>query len=339
MNDGRTVLLLSRAGAAGLPEDIRRRLEDTARLVVHPVPGRLGAAESASLLAEVDILASTNLALPVLDEALLQAAPRLAHVVLYATGYEHIDVGLLDRRGITLTTLPDYATTAVAEHALALIMALAARVPLANDRSRGLAPAGVSLRGFEVAGRTLGIVGTGRIGRHLARIARGIGMTVIGTDIDPLARVRAAADGIQMVVPAHLVAQADVVAICASTIQGTFPILDAAAIAALKPGAVVVSVGRPVLVDTPAMLAALRGHVVRGYAVDDVIAGPDFEDPAVDLIAEGRLLQTGHSAWWRDEVLDRGGRMFADAILAAACGHPVNVVHADNHHAEGRWVG
>ena len=142
-----------------------------------------------------------------------------------------------------------------------------------------------------------------------------------------------------MVVPAHLVAQADVVAICASTIQGTFPILDAAAIAALKPGAVVVSVGRPVLVDTPAMLAALRGHVVRGYAVDDVIAGPDFEDPAVDLIAEGRLLQTGHSAWWRDEVLDRGGRMFADAILAAACGHPVNVVHAGDHHAEGRWVG
>ena len=93
VNDGRTVLLLSRAGAAGLPEDIRRRLKDTARLVVHPVPGRLGAAESASLLAEVDILASTNLALPVLDEALLQAAPRLAHVVLYATGYEHIDVG------------------------------------------------------------------------------------------------------------------------------------------------------------------------------------------------------------------------------------------------------
>ncbi|MGB2700758.1 MAG: hypothetical protein WBC31_10365, partial [Candidatus Phosphoribacter baldrii] len=125
MNDGRTVLLLSRAGAAGLPEDVRRRLEDTARLVVHPVTGRLAATDAAGLLTEVDVLASTNLALPVLDEALLQAAPRLAHVVLYATGYEHIDVGLLDRRGITLTTLPDYATTAVAEHALALIMALA----------------------------------------------------------------------------------------------------------------------------------------------------------------------------------------------------------------------
>jgi phosphoglycerate dehydrogenase-like enzyme len=95
---------------------------------------------------------------------------------------------------------------------------------------------------------------------------------------------------------------------------------------ALRPGALVVNVGRPELVDTAALLAAVRAGRVRGYGVDSVVLAPDA--PAMDrgLLAEGRVLQTGHSAWWREEALRRGAAMFERAILAAARGRPIDVV-------------
>jgi len=110
---------------------------------------------------------------PALDDALFARCPRLRRIVLYATGHDHVDSALLARHGVELTTLPCYATIAVAEHALAMTLALSARIPLAHDRSRGLVPGSTSLRGIELAGRTLGVVGTGLIGRRLARLAAG----------------------------------------------------------------------------------------------------------------------------------------------------------------------
>ena len=95
----------------------------------------------------------------------------------------------------------------------------------------------------------------------------------------------------------------------------------------MRPGALLVNVGRPALVDTPSALAALRSERLRGYAVDDAVLDPSTDSRAdADLVDQGRLLQTGHSAWWRDEVLERGARMWGERLLAAVTDRPVDAV-------------
>ncbi len=324
------IVVLSRAGEASLPPASVKALRvrhGVRFLQRHDAPT---GEEAAELLAGATVLASTNATLPVLDDALLDRLPCLRHVVLYATGYEHLDIEGLAGRGITVTTLPEYATNAVAEHALALIFASATRIHLANDKARGRAPHHVSLRGVEISNRTLAIIGMGRIGRRLAQLAGGLGMNIIGVDIDPDAVASAAAARIRMVTHEAALREADLVALTASTIEGHFPILGACELALLHPDAFVVNVGRPVLADTDAVRDRLLARRLRGYAVDEVALDPGDPIDAV-LMAEGRVLQSAHSAWWRDEVLARGAQMFAQAIQAAADGAPIHVVGPRDH--------
>lgn len=89
-------------------------------------------------------------------------------------------------------------------------------------------------------------------------------------------------------------------------------------------GGDLVNVGRPGLVDTTAALRALRTGQLRGYPVDDVVLEPGSAD--ADLAVQGRLLQTGHSAWWRDEVLEHGATMWGERLLAAVQGEPLDAV-------------
>jgi phosphoglycerate dehydrogenase-like enzyme len=308
------VAVLSRAGRDSLADADRVHLSDRAqvrfvRRTAPPAPE-----QAVRLLRGVDILVATNQCLPVLDDALLAACPRLRHVVLYATGHDHVDQALLARHGVRLRTLPDYATVAVAEHALGLILALSARIPLAHDRSRGAVPPDTSLRGVELADRTLGIIGTGRIGRRLAAITSGIGMSVLGSDVDPVARWAAGSAGLTVVATADLLERSDVVAVCASTQRGTPAIVDAAAVDRMRPGSLLVSIARPCRIDTAAVLTAIRDGRMRGFAVDDVVVDPASNG---DLLTEGRVVQTGHSAWWRDEALRRGARMLGQAVHEA----------------------
>jgi phosphoglycerate dehydrogenase-like enzyme len=316
------LVVLSRRGRASLPDDLRQRLERACDLTAVRLDGAPDHATAVSLLRDADLLGSTNACLPRLDAALLDALPRLRGLVLLATGHDHLDIPELRRRGVGVSVLPDYATTAVAEHALAALLALATRLHLANDRSRGDV-GDVSLRGIELAGRTLGVVGVGRIGGRLTRLARGLGMRVLGTDIDPAAVRRGVAGGVEMTDLDELLGRSDAVALTASHVLGRPAILGPRELDRLRTGALLVNVGRPALVDTPAVATALRTRRLRGYAVDDVVADPVRD---ADLVREGRLLQTGHSAWWRDGVLERGAQMWGEHLLAAVEGRPLDAV-------------
>lgn len=319
-----TLVVLSSRGRSSLDPDTLTRLERCADVRGVPRTAAPDPGEAAVLLADADVLGSTNLCLPVLDADLLDRAPRLRTVVLYATGHDHVDTDLLADRGVALSIVPGYATTAVAEHALAMLFALATRLHLAHDRSRGLRPPDVSLRGRELAGTRVGVIGAGRIGRRVARLARAMGMRVIGTDVDIRATVRARAAGITMADLDTVLDRSDAVVVCASHGYAAPPIIGARELARLRPGALLVTVSRAATVDTDAVVAAIRSRHLRGYAVDDVVIGADGPDG--DLVAEGRVLQTGHSAWWRDEVLDRGARMWGERLIAAVRGRPIDVV-------------
>jgi phosphoglycerate dehydrogenase-like enzyme len=318
-----TLVLLSRRGRESIHGDSWTKLQRYAhvRAVVCNRPP--SPTEAVELLTGADLLGSTNACLPTIDAALLDDLPRLRGIVLYATGYDHLDVDLLTARGVGLSVLRTYATTAVAEHAMAMLLSLAARVHLANDRSRGLCPPDVSLRGVELAGRTLGVIGLGRIGRRVAKLGRAFGMTVVGTDPDPVAVLRARAAGIRTGRLEWLLGNSHAVAVCASHSIGAPPIIGFAEMELARPDAVVVNVARAAVVDTAAATAAIRAGRLRGYAVDDTVIDPSADG---DLLEQGRILQTGHSAWWRDEVLERGARMWGERLLAAVRDRPLDVV-------------
>ncbi|QBI52614.1 2-hydroxyacid dehydrogenase [Streptomonospora litoralis] len=317
------LVMLSRGGRDTIDSGHWTELERRADITVRRLECAPGPAEAAELLAEADLLAATNLCLPTIDADLLDALPRLHGIVLYATGYDHIDIPLLRSRGVGLSVLPEYATTAVAEHCLAMLFALATRLHLAQDRSRDAVPRRISLRGIELGGKRLGVVGLGRIGGEVARLARGLGMSILGADTDPHARARAAAAGVEVADLPAVLAGSDAVAVCASHTFGAAPLLGEPELARMRSGAMLVNVSRSALVDTAAAAAAVRSGRLRGYAVDDTVLDPAQDG---DLLAEGRILQTGHSAWWRDETLDRGARMWADRMLAAVLGEPLDSV-------------
>ena len=317
------VMLLSRQGRASLPADTWARLTEVATVNAVKLHSAPSVEKAIRLLADADLLGATNACLPHLNAKLLDALPRLRGIVLYATGYDHVDVELLEAYGVGLSVVPDYATVAVAEHTIAMMMAMASRLHLANDHCRGMTSDGVSLRGVELAGRTLGVVGLGRIGRRVALLAKALGMRVVGTDTDVVARNRAWRLGVRVMDLRGVLAAADVVTMCASHRFGASLILRAPEIAAMRHGSFLINAARAALVDSAAATAALRGRRLRGYAVDDQIG--DLTADA-DLLREGRLLQTGHSAWWRDETLARGARLWGERLIAAGAGSPIDAV-------------
>ncbi|SDQ34211.1 2-hydroxyacid dehydrogenase [Quadrisphaera sp. DSM 44207] len=329
------VVVLSKQGSASLDAAQRRDLAEAADVDYHRLQAAPDRAAAVRLLQGADVLAATNACLPVLDAALLDALPRLRGVVLYATGYDHIDTALLRARGVALSVLPDYATQAVAEHGVAMLLGLATRLHLAHDRSRGLVPPQTSLRGVQLCGRRLGVVGLGRIGSAVAAMGAGLGMRVSGVDPAPAAAAAARAAGARVLDLPHLLAASDAVVVCANHVHGAPPVLGAAELALLPDGALLANVSRASLVDTAAAVDAVRSGRLRGYAVDDTVLDPVEH---ADLLREGRVLQTGHSAWWRDEVLVRGRRLWGAAVLAAVTGRPTDAVvpwrgdlHGDLH--------
>ena len=191
---------------------------------------------------------------------------------------------MLAERGIGLSVVSDYATTAVAEHTMALIFALATRLHVGNDRCRGLLAGDVSLRGVELAGRVLGVVGLGRIGLRVATMAGAFGMQVAACDIDARAVARARLAGITTRPLDQLLTAATIVSVCASHRLGRTPIIGGRELARMSPETLLVNASRAALVDTPAVVAALRRRQLRGYGVDDQVdRNGDYAD-ALELV-------------------------------------------------------
>jgi phosphoglycerate dehydrogenase-like enzyme len=327
-NGRTTVVVLSRRGCDSLAPEHRPRLAAMTDLRGYACEAPPTADQARKLLLEADVLAVTNACLPALDDDLLGDLPRLRTVVLFATGHDALDLEALHRHGVALVAVPDYATVSVAEHALGLLLAMTSRLHLANDRSAGRCPPGVSLRGVEVSGRTACVVGLGRIGLHVARLLSALGARVVGVDPEAQACERAAAIGIDCVDLPDGIAVADAVILAASRGFGAPPLIDKDLLALIPAHAFLINVGRRELVDPSATLEALRQRRLRGYAVDDVVVDPAARDLVDELVGTGRLLQSGHSAWWTDEALHRGALLWGERIIAATQGRLIDPVLA-----------
>jgi D-3-phosphoglycerate dehydrogenase / 2-oxoglutarate reductase len=228
-----------------------------------------------------------------LPDDLFDFAPRLRAVVRHGVGLDMIPVAAATARGIPVANLPGSNTTAVVEYCLAAMLHLRRNLAAidARLRSDGWAAARVLAdRGSELRGSVCGIVGVGAIGGRLAAVSAGLGMKVMALTRRP----ETLAPAIQAATKARLFAESDVVVLCCPLNQETRGLVDAATLATMKPDAILINVSRGPVVDTIAVLDALRQGRLGGAAMDVHDRQPLAPDDPV-FLAE-RLLLTPHVA-------------------------------------------
>lgn len=253
-----------------------------------------------------------------ITRAVIEALPALRVVSKIGIGVDNIDVAAATARGVAVCHTPDEDdSAAVAEHAIALMLALLKQLPqwpAAHLRGGGWrTPALFTGR---LAGRTVGIVGFGRIGRAVAQRLQGWGVELLASDPQPGAPVA----GVRAVPLDALLRVSDVVTLhCPATADGR-PLLDAAAIGTLKPGALVVNTARSALVDGAALARALNEDRLAGAAVD--VFHP--EPPAADdpLLHAPNTVLTPHVASWTHEGYFRRRRVAAENVAKVLRGEP-----------------
>jgi lactate dehydrogenase-like 2-hydroxyacid dehydrogenase len=261
------------------------------------------------------------------DAPLIAALPASVKVVAtFSVGYDHIDVGSASARGIAVCNTPDVLSIATAETALLLILAAARRAGegerlIRSGRWQGWAP--TQLLGVGVVGRRLGIFGMGRIGRELAQLARGIGMTIHYRDVTRLPPALEAG-AIFHDSDASFLASCDVLSLNAPGGEATHHWLNSDRIAMLPRGAVVVNAARGTLVDDAALIAALQSGQV-GFAGLDVFEGEPELNPGYLGLENVVLLPHLGSA--TVTTRDAMGCLALDGIAAVLAGRkPGNLV-------------
>ncbi|WP_405094562.1 NAD(P)-dependent oxidoreductase [Micromonospora sp. NBC_01412] len=251
---------------------------------------------------------------------MLEAGRRLRVVGRHGAGLDGIDLAAADRLGIRVVSTPGANAESVAELVILAALTLARQAPsAAASLTRGAFPAGRSLpssvvaaglTGTMLAGRTLGLVGLGAIGRGVATRAQGLGMNVIGYDI----ATATPPPGVRLVALDDLLRDADVVSLHVPQTPQTTGLIGADALTRMRPDALLVNTARAGVVDSGAVLAALDAGRLRGYAVD--VFAPEPPDPDDPLLHHRRVFATPHMAAMTHDALDAMAVAVARSVIA-----------------------
>jgi glyoxylate reductase len=309
--------------SAALPIDIRPLLGPG---VSARVPER-GSLSRAALLAEIAGADALISLLDVrVDEELLSRAPQLRVVANCAVGFDNVDLAAATRRGVVVTNTPDVLTSATADFTFALLLGAARRLAEGDALVRGGGWRGWSLDllvGADVGGRTLGIVGLGRIGCAVARRARGFAMPILYAGPRPVAA--AGELGARHVPLPELLEASDFVSLHVPLSPATRHIIDAAALARMKPTAILVNTARGACVDEAALAAALERGALAAAGLDVFAA-----EPAVHpgLLASPRALLAPHVGSATHSARGRMAELCGLAVAAVLSGQrPQHVVN------------
>ena len=255
----------------------------------------------------------------VVSKRVLEAFSRLELVCVRFNECANIDFTACRERAVSVCRAPSRATHAVAEFTFALILALSRRICQALDACK-TGNASYALRGFDLAGKTLGVLGAGNIGSNVVRIARGFGMKVLAYNRKPNAQL-AAELGFAYATPEDLMAHAHVLTLhLPYHIKSTHHIIDRAAFSHMRRGIHIVNTAHEKLIDSQALLWALEEGIVAGYATDVAKDPADMEN----LRRRGSVLFTPNTAWNTQEALEHLLRISVDNIRAYFSGFPQN---------------
>lgn len=254
-------------------------------------------------------------------------------VALRCTGYNNVDLAAAARLGIKVVRVVDYSPYSVAEHAVALLLAVNRKIHRAYNRTRDSNFSLDGLMGFDLHGKTVAVIGTGKIGRVFARIMLGFGCEVIGHDIFPSPEFEAL--GARYATPHEIGAEADIISLHCPLTPDTHHIVNAATLARVKPGALLVNTSRGGLLDTEAAIEALKRGQLGGLALDvyEQEAGLFFRDLSSTVIADDVLqrlvslpnvIVTGHQAFFTREAMTTISETTLRSVTEFASGQPLS---------------
>jgi D-lactate dehydrogenase len=256
-------------------------------------------------------------------------------IALRSAGYNHVDLSTAQRLGLCVVRVPAYSPYAIAEHAVALILSLNRRIHRAFNRTREGDFSLHGLIGFDLHGKTIGIIGTGQIGAAFARIMVGFGCQLLAHDPHPDAQLQAL--GVHYLPLREVLAQANIISLHCPLTSSTQHLINQQSLAWMQPGSMLINTGRGALVDTPALIDALKTGQL-GYLGIDVYeeeAGVFFEDqsdqPMQDdvlarLLTFPNVIVTAHQAFLTHEALAAIAQITLQNIACWATGQPQNLV-------------
>jgi len=298
--------VLARSDAVAQLRDYEHRLYPTLPADARELVARIADAE-----AVINIRSSTRFTADVLD-----GGPRLRLISIWGTGTDHVDLAAARARGITVTNTPAVSATAVAEHAIALMFAVA-RQTVNIDRA---VRAGEWPRAMvqQLHGKTLGVIGTGAIGREVARLGAGIGMDVIAWSFNQRGDY-------SWVTFEDLFRRADVVSVHVRQSPETVGMIRAEHFAMMKPGAIFINTARGRIVVEKDLVDALRSRRIAGAGLDVFETEPLPADSPLRLLPN--VVLTPHAAGITREATEAGLAMAIGNVLAFRAGTPVHIVN------------
>ncbi|MDQ3263595.1 MAG: 2-hydroxyacid dehydrogenase [Myxococcota bacterium] len=254
-------------------------------------------------------------------------------VALRSAGYNHVDLEAAQRLGLPVVRVPEYSPYAVAEHTVALVLAMNRKIHHAHARVRDWNFSLEGLVGFDLHGKTVGIVGTGRIGQVTARIFHGFGCRVLAFDLHPDPKFTAEL-GVRYVELAELYRESDIVSLHLPLTPATHHMIDAGALASMKPGVMLVNTGRGALIDSKALILALKQRHLGAagldvYEEEEGIFFQDLsnrvlqDDVLARLLTFPNVLITSHQAFLTREALGNIAQVTLENVRAFERGEPL----------------
>lgn len=293
------------------------------------------------LLQETEILVTfiySRIAKDVIDEL-----PKLACIATMSTGFDHIDIEEVKKRNILVLNVPTYGEHTVAEHAFALILAISRRIIESYKRVHEWQFSPEGLTGFDLYGKTIGVVGVGNIGKHVIKIARGLEMNVLAQEHHPNV-VLAQELGYTSVSLDRLLAESDVISLHIPYMPETHHFLNREKFQKMKDGVVVINTARGALIDTDALFHALESGKVRAAGLDvleqeplireekQLLSKHHKKEELLSVLENHMLLShpnvviTPHNAFNSHEALHNIVQTTCENILSFISGTPQNTV-------------
>jgi D-lactate dehydrogenase len=250
----------------------------------------------------------------------LAAHPRLRLITTRSTAVDHLPLEACRERGVTVARVERYGETTVAEHTFALILALSRRLREAMIAPKGGRFSYEAARGFDLAGKTIGIIGMGHIGQHVAELANAFRMKVLAYDVERPAEL-ARTLHFDFVPLGEVLAQAHIISLHAPLSAATYHILNRETLAQCRPGVIVINTARGSLIDSQALREALDSGQVGGAGLDvlqdeRVMRQPVSHIIAGDIVQHLRSDAEAHDARDADRVRELQELLLSDALLA-----------------------
>jgi D-lactate dehydrogenase len=277
------------------------------------------------------------------DAQIIASLPNLKLVATRSTGFDHIDLEACREKKITVSNVPSYGENTVAEHTFALILSLSRNICKVCTRSLRYDFTIEGLKGFDLKDKTLGVIGAGRIGLHVIRIAKGFGMNVLAYDVNQnnlLSEVL----GFEYVSLEELLSKSDVITLHVPYNKFTHHLINKDRVRLMKKGAILINTARGAVVDTEALIEALNKGILAGAGLD-VLEGEELIKEEKQLLYDQKKLEvlsnlvkghillskenvvfTPHIAFYSQEALERILEITVQNIKTFSSENPQNIV-------------